>query len=223
MAMLREATLRSTSIMTVVALICVFLCVNSSTGLAQDLIHTFRADSTMDGNAGTIFRILEPGEPGQDIFIFEEDGKYRIYALRVDGSVWTVLSAGMYYSPVSSMTIGETWRFIDQNDLVDESLATVVAQEDVTTAAGTFSCYRIDITLVSDPGVVVQTNWLSNGTGLIRESYFEGNGYWVSDLSAYSATGTGFMPRVAGNWWSYAGHQVSTQETSWGAIKKQSR
>ena len=215
--------MRSTAIMSALAVICLFLCMNSSAGLAQDLTHTFRADSTMDGNAGSIFRILEPGEPGQDIFIFEEDGKYRIYALRVDGSSWVVLAAGMYYSPVASMTIGETWRFIDHNDLADETLATVVAQEDVTTAAGTFSCYKVEIHVVANPGVIVQTNWLSEGNGLIRESYFEGNGYWVSELNGYSATGTGFMPRVVGNWWTYSGSLVGTEETSWGAIKRQAR
>ena len=215
--------MRSTSIMPALAIICVFFCITPSSAMAQDLTHTFRADSIMDGNPGTIFRILEPGNPGQDLFIFEEDGKYRIYALRVDGSSWLVLTAGMYYSPVASMMIGETWRFIDHNDLVDETLATVVAQEDVTTAAGTFSCYKVEIHVVANPGVIVQTNWLSEGNGLIRESYFEGNGYWVSELNSYSATGTGFMPRVVGNIWYYSGDLVSTQETSWGKIKLQAR
>jgi hypothetical protein len=216
-----EALMRSTATMSVIALICLFLCVNTSLVQAQDMNYIFRADTTMDGNEGTIFRVTESGKLGQDIFIYEEDGKYRIYALREDGSAWMVLGAPMFYSPVSSMTIGESWRFIDQNDMTEESLATVVAQEEITTTAGTFACYKIDITVVANPGVVVQTNWLSNGYGLIRESYFEGNGYWFSNLSSYYATGTGFMPRVVGNWWSYAGHLVSTEESSWGAIKKE--
>lgn len=205
------------------ALICMFLIFNPSTLPAQGFTQTFRADSTMDGHAGSIFRITESGVPGEDIFIFEEDGKNRVYALREDGSSWVVLSAGMYYCPVSSMTISETWRFIDQNDLTDEAQATVVAQDEITTVAGTFSCYKVEVHVVANPGVIVQTLWFSNGTGLIKESFFEGNGYWISELSSYFVTGTGFMPRVVGNWWTYTGQLVGTEETSWGAIKKEYR
>jgi hypothetical protein len=191
--------------------------------MTQGMNYTFRADSTMDGNEGSIFRITESGNFGQDVFIFEEEGKYRIYALREDGSSWMVPGAAMYYSPVSSMTIGQTWRFLDQRDMTEESLATVVAEEEITTSAGTFSCFKVEITLVSDPSIIAQTYWLSLGTGMVRESYFEGNGYWIYELSSYFVTGTGFMPRVVGNWWSYTGTLVGTEESSWGAIKKEMR
>jgi len=215
--------MRSTAIVLAIAVTCLFLCIYPSAGHAQGFTQTFRADSTMDGHAGSIFRLTESGVPGEDIFIFEEDGKNRVYALRVDGSSWEVLSVGMYYCPVSSMTIGETWRFIDQNDLTDEAQATVVAQEEITTTAGTFSCYKVEVHVVANPGVIVQTNWFSDGAGLIRESIFEGSGYWISELSNYFVTGTGFMPRVVGNWWTYSGQLVGTEETSWGGIKKLSR
>ncbi len=50
-------------------------------------------------------------------------------------------------------------------------------QEQVTTAAGTFPCYRIDIDLVSDPDATVQILWLSDGVGLVKEYYFDIDGY----------------------------------------------
>ncbi len=120
------------------------------------------------------------------------------------------------------MTVGQTWRAINWG-MAQETLATVVLEEDITVAAGTFTCFKIEIQVVSNPDVVVQTNWISDGGGLIRESFFEGNGYWISELLSSSVTGTGFMPRVVGNWWSYSGFEVSTEESSWGAIKKEVR
>ena len=149
-----------------------------------------------DGNAGSIFRITESGNTGEDVFIFEEAGKYRVYAVRNDGEVWEYLTPAQYFCPVSSMTVGESWRSIDW-ELAEETLATVALQENITVSAGTFPCYRVDVEVVSNPGVIVQSLWLSNGVGLIRESYFEGDGFWISYLDSYYVTGTGFMPRVS--------------------------
>ena len=214
--------MKSTVIVSTVAIMCLFLLITPSAGSAQDLTQTFRADSTMDGHAGSLFRILESGYPGEDIFIFEETGMYRVYAAREDGGTWEYFTPAQYFCPVSSMTVGQTWRAINWG-MAQETLATVVLEEDITVAAGTFTCFKIEIQVVSNPDVVVQTNWISDGGGLIRESFFEGTGYWISELLSSSVTGTGFMPRVVGNWWSYSGFEVSTEESSWGAIKKEVR
>lgn len=211
--------MRPTAIASVIAVICLFLCLSPSAGNTQ-YTQTFRADSTMDGNAGSIFRIVEPGSTSEDIFIFEEEGKYRVYAIREDGDSWVYLTPAQYFCPVSSMTVGETWRHINRG-LADETKATVTLQEDITIPAGTFSCYKVDVEEVANPGVIVQSLWVSDGYGLIKESWFEGDGYWISDLESYYATGTGFMPRDVGNWWAYGGYLIGTEESSWGAIKKQ--
>jgi hypothetical protein len=212
---------RPTATIAASVLIVVILFLGSSGGNAQ-MTYIFRADSTMDGSAGTIFRITESGSPGQDVFIIEEDDKYRVFALREDGAEWFNLIPAQYFSPISSMTIGETWRFVNDNG-TDETRATVVLQEEITTNAGSFLCYRIDIENLLEPGTVSQSMWLSDGAGMIREKYFEASGYWFNDLDNYFAAGTGFMPRVVGNWWSYAGQLVGTEESSWGKIKKELR
>lgn len=213
--------MRSYTLIPLAALICLLLCVAPSAGVAQDIIRTITADSTMDGHDGSILRIIEYGDHDGDYFVFEEDGKYRIYAVRDGGPTWAYLPAGVYYCPVSSMTVGETWRGIDYEG--QETLATVMLQEQVTTVAGTFSCYKIDIDLVSDPGATVQILWLSDGVGLVKEAYFETNGYWVSELTGYMGTGTGFFPEDAGNTWNYSESLLGTKESSWGAIKSLTR
>jgi hypothetical protein len=213
--------MKSDALVSLAALICLLLCMNPSAGIAQDMTRTITTDSTMDGNDGSILRIIEYGEHDGDYFVFEEEGKYRIYAVRDDGPSWAYLPAGVYYCPVSSMTIGETWRAIDFGG--QETLATVALQEQVTTTAGTFSCYRIDIHLVSNPGAIVQRLWISDGVGMVKEAYFETSGYWMSELTGYMGTGTGFFPGDAGNIWTYSSYFVGTTETSWGAIKSMGR
>ncbi len=217
----REDAMRFPAMMSLAVLICLLLCVNPSAGLAQDITRTITADSTMDGHAGSILRIVEYSELQGDYFVFEEEGKYRLYAFRDRGSSWAYLPAGTFYCPVSSMTIGETWRAIDFGG--EETLATVVAQEEVTVVAGTHLCYKIDIHLVSNPGAIVQILWVSDGLGLVKESYFETNGYWVSELRGYMGTGTGFFPGDVGNYWEYSEAFVGTTESSWGAIKSMNR
>jgi hypothetical protein len=194
---------------------------NPSTGLAQDLTQTITADSTMDGNAGVILRVVEYGYSDNDVFTFEEAGKYRVYAVRDYGSQWEYMPPEVYYCPVSSMTIGETWRHVGYEG--EETQATVALQEQVTTAAGTFSCYKIDIHVVSNPGAIVQTLWLSSGVGLVKEGFFDASGYWIYELTDYSVSGTGFIPGDVGNIWNYSSSFVGTTETSWGAIKSMGR
>jgi hypothetical protein len=214
---IKEAWMRLTAIVSLITLSIISLCIAPSPVNAQ-MTYWFRADSTMDGNAGSVFRITDSGF-GQDVFIFEEDGKYRVFAIREDGSDWAHLTPAQYFCPVMTMTIGDNWRFVNDN-MTEETRATVAAQEEITVPAGTFICYRIEIVRVAAPDEVNQMMWLAFGVGMVKEQYFEGNGYWHSDLDDRFVVGTGFMPRTAGNWWTYGGYLIGTDESSWGEIKK---
>lgn len=208
--------MRPIALVLMVVLACTILCSFVSDGLALD-DRTIRADSTMDGHAGFILRFIEQGSAGSEAFVYEEAGFYRVYAIREDGGSWDLMAPGQYFSPVSSMTIGQTWRWLD-TDLAEETTAEVVAMEQVTVTAGTFSCYRIDITTASLP-YVIESIWLSEGVGQVKEESFNGDGYSHGQLESYSVTGTGFFPSDVGNTWIYTDSFVSVRETTWGSLK----
>lgn len=184
------------------------------------------ADSTMDGHNGSLMRVIEPGYGGITVFFFEEEGKNRVYAERPLGSdAWTVKPGAQYICKSTTMTIGETWRFLD--DGVEETQATVGAQESVTTDAGTFSCYRVDVERVSNPGTVIESLWFSDGVGLVKErDFFDGPtpSDWQAELLNYTIVGgSGFWPRSVGNVWNYKETILPVETTTWGAIKSEFR
>ena len=150
-----------------------------------------------------------------------------MYAIRGDGGDWSVMTPSQYLCPVSSMTIGESWRYIHE-DPAEVATATVALQEDITTNAGTFSCYRVDIMYASSPDTLQHSMWISDGAGIIMEAYYGMNehgvyGYWTDELDDHFVAGTGFMPMTVGNWWVYYGQWTGTEESSWGAIKRKGR
>jgi hypothetical protein len=180
------------------------------------------ADSTLDGNAGFLMQITEPGENGATVFMFEEAGMIRMYAMRAHGfDFWVVFPGGQYICPVSAMSINDTWRFLDDEGI--ETIATVIGLESITTAAGTFACYTVVVEDINNRGTVLQTLWFSSGIGLVREmDFFEGPTpiNWQSDLQSYNISGgSGFFPLAVGNRWDYAEITNPTQATTWGAIK----
>jgi len=182
---------------------------------------TMLADSTLDGFPGTILRNAEPFVPTQDFFVFQELGMYRVYAVRTAGSTWTTWATPRYFSGVSSMIVGQTWRGVD-TDIGQQTLATVAAFETITVPAGTFSCYRIDITTASMP-FVIQSYWVADGMGEVKEKIWEGSGYSIGELQSFSITGTGFFPTTVGNLWDFTDVFVPVQETTWGKLKAQYR
>ena len=203
------------SLVIVAAVICLFA---ANSPVQSDETFEIVADSTLDGNPGFILRITDPGYPGFNLFVFEESEKIRFYAGREDGEPgWTVFSGFQYLCPSTTMNVSDSWRFLD--DEVEETIATVVALEPVTTNAGTFPSYKVNIAHASNPTEVISIMWFSSGFGIVKQwDYFPE--IWRSDLQEYSLVGgSGFFPLTLGNRWDYAEIQVPVEESTWGAIK----
>jgi len=194
----------------------VFLATAPSLSSADETFEV-TADSTLSGNAGFIFNMIEADLFTYDFFLFEESGKVRVFAVNFPGSsTWDIYSNVQYICPTTSMSIGETWRFVDDDN---ERVATVVAQESVTTVAGTFSTYKVAIARASAPGTITDTFWFSAGVGVIRsEAYSNGVLDQVLELYSYTVSGSGFLPLIVGNVWNYS-DPVPVKATSWGAVK----
>jgi len=193
------------------------------TALPAQANETFEiyADSTMSGNAGSLMNISEPGFPTETAFLFEELGKVRVFAFREAGIPgWDIPSFAMYLCQSQTMAIGNSWRFLDDDGDV-EILATVAALENVTTAAGNFSAYRVDMSATSEPGVVRESIWFASGVGIVRfEEYVNGVLDWKSDLNNFTVVGgSGFFPRAVGNTWVYFDINVAVANSSWSAVK----
>ena len=207
-------------ILTMLAMTLVFLITAPSLAFADHSLE-ITADSTLAGNPGFIVMITEPGFPIGSFFVFEEAGKIRVFASREGGSPnWDILPGSQYLCRAITMSIGDTWRFLD-DDSGGETVATVVAQENVTTTAGTFSTFKVDVALASDPGTINHSVYFSSGVGIIREEeYFAGVlNYRDSLFSSNIVGGSGFFPLAVGNQADYAEDIVPVEATSWGAVK----
>jgi hypothetical protein len=186
-----------------------------------DEVLTVVADSTLAGHAGFVAVSTSTEDSGGSIFLFEEAGKLRFYAQRGFGTTtWDIMTTAQYVVQTSAMTIGDTWTFIE-DDFGNPTVARVGAQEQVTTALGTFDCYRVDIERVSEPGVALETMWFADGVGFVRSQGFL-NGWmdWRDDLESYTnASGSGFMPMGVGNTWNFTPVAVANETTNWGNLK----
>jgi len=184
---------------------------------AQNETFTMYADSTMDGNDGTLMWIIEAGVTTGTAFLFEDGGMVRVYAFRELGMAWEVLSGSQFLCPASSMNINDTWRALDEDG--EATTSTVVALENVTVPAGTFLCYRVEVVKDSAPSTVIQDVWFSDGVGLVKQTdTFPVP--WVSVLFSYQApSGSGFFPLGPGNIWNYQDVTTPVETTTWGGIK----
>ena len=191
-----------------------------STSAVADDVFTATADSTIDGNPGTILTIEDAGNPTETFFVFPQAGMIRVYASRDEGSpTWDILTGPVFLVPKNNITAGDTWRFFD-DDLGGETVAEAIIEESVTNAAGTFTAWKIDVAPVSNPTQPTQSLWFASGVGLVRQvDYFD---QWIereSNLDTYSTTGNGYFPLVVGNIWTYVGSEVPTADSSVGELK----
>ncbi len=198
-----------------------FLVMLAAAPVMADESITVVADSTLSGNAGYVVHSTPTEDPGSSIFLYEEAGKLRFYATRDFGSQdWDILPTAQYIAPTSPMTVGDSWSFIAAEDGA-ATVAEAVGQESVTTPAGTFSCFRVDIERVASPGEVVETMWFAWEVGFVRnEGYLDGYVDWRDELQSYThAGGTGYMPAAVGNVWVMAEITVPGEARSWGGLK----
>ena len=202
----------------VIALVALALLCTLAASVVADETFEVVADSTINGNDGFLLRITEPGEGGTTLFLFEEVGKIRAYAEREFGSaVWDIFSGAQYVCPATSMSLNDSWRALD--DEGEETVANVVAQESITTGAGTFTCFKVDIARASNPNTITENLWFSSGTGLVRQ-YDTFPDDWQSDLQNVIITGgSGFFPLAVGNTWDYSEISTPLETSSWGAVK----
>ena len=195
-----------------------------SPALADETI-TVVADSTYAGNAGFLVQTSDSEGFGQTLFVGPDAGKVRIYASREFGSqVWEDFPGAQYLVPMSSLNIGDTWRFMNSdNDL--ETIAEVTALENISVVVGTFSAYRVDVAEVASPSVIIETMWFADGVGFVRnQGYLGGSLDWRDDLSSFTIVGgSGFMPMAVGNTWFHVFVSVPTENTSLGGLKSQYR
>jgi len=164
-----------------------------------DEVLTVAADSTLDGHAGYVVHSTPTGYPGSSFFLFEEAGKLRFYATRGYGSQdWDIVSSPQYIVPTSAMSIGDTWDYLD-SDPGEALRARVTAQENVITPAGTFSCFRVDIDSVTDPGVLHQTMWFAWDVGFVRTQGYQGSHLdWRDELQSFSVPPVNMEAQGAG-------------------------
>jgi hypothetical protein len=186
---------------------------------AQAQNESFRmyADSTMDGNDGTLMWIIEAGDTNGTAFLFEDGGMIRVYAFRDHRMPWEIITPAQFLVPASSMAINDFWRALDEDD--EATTSTVVAQESITVPAGTFPCYRIEVVKDSAPSQVIQEIWFSDGFGLIKQTDTFPD-VWVSVLFSYQVpSGSGFFPLGPGNMWNYQDVTTPVESKTWGAVK----
>ena len=202
------------------------LILTAATSVMAGEVLTVVADSTLAGTDGFVIHATQTDGSGSSVFLVEEAGMVRLFASREYGSQsWDIEATVQYICPLTPMSLGDSWSSFT-TDEGDETVAEVTAAENLTTDAGTFQCYRVDIEKVSEPGVLVETMWFSWGVGFVRsQGYWNGYMDYRDELDNYFTIGgaTGYLPLDIGNWWSYAEVAVPSESVSWGAVKAMHR
>lgn len=185
-------------------------------------IFSITGEDTVGGNAGFIVEVEDVGFGTEEFFTFVEDGKVRIYAFREPPSpFWIPLPYTAYLVAQDAMSVGMTWRFID-GDLGGSRTCEVLGMEAVSTLAGDFDAWKVQMTEDAGPGDQVDYFYWVEGVGFVKNTTeYLGVVTYRSELSSYSATGSGFFPLVVGNTWTYVGGDVDNESSSVGALKKQ--
>ncbi|MDX2475570.1 MAG: FlgD immunoglobulin-like domain containing protein [Candidatus Krumholzibacteria bacterium] len=177
------------------------LMLSASSAFAYSFRLEITATGSLDGNAGYILESTDFANPPEELFVFLESGKMRIYAIREAGQPWDYFGPGTYFAPVASAGVGSTWGFMP-DDFGNPSVATLEGIASETVPAGTFNAIWCVGRLVSDPAVIIEEAYFVSGTGLIRE-YFPADSS-TDELNSFNVVGgSGYFPLAVGNWWEY--------------------
>jgi len=186
-----------------------------------DQSFTVTKDSLLFSQPGFLVRIVEPGVSGSTFFAFEYGPMIQIYAERLDGSdTWEVFDGRQYLCRAYAMEVGNVWRFLDDEDTGELRTAEVVSTGNVVVGAGSFTAWRVDVTLDSAPDTVQQSSWFAGGVGIVKQVDWDGSvATWTSELQSFSVTGIGFFPLEIDNTWEYADLSVPGVVGSVGVLK----
>lgn len=185
---------------------------------AADWTLTVTEARSSGGVDGFVVQSAEPGYPTEELFIAADGGMMRVYETRELGEPWDPMAEEVFLVPATTITAGMTWNFLP--DETSAYQAEAIQMESVSTPAGTFDAWLVDITEVGGSGYFTSSMWWVDGVGLLGESEFEGGWLtWESKLASYTANGSGFLPLAIGNSWTFQSAEVDTEAGSIGAIK----
>jgi DUF3108-like len=181
--------------------------------------------ATVSGNSGLVMEIAEIGFPVFEFHTFVEAGKHRVFAEREQpATLWDLKTPAVYLVPTATMNINDTWNSFPTENTASPTTATVKALESVTVGAGTFTAYRVEVGLASNPSTLDAVFWFVDGVGIVRQDFYDvdapGNPFDLrEELAAFTIVGgSGFLPAAVGNSWNYS-VIVANEDSSWGSVK----
>ena len=162
------------------------------------------ADSTLSGQDGFLVDFFEPGSEETTLFVFEEAGHVRFFAIRLDGDpTWQFYPPETYWTPAPGDGIGASWRFPDDEEGGVQT-ATLEAFESVNVPAGIFNTARCVIRRDTEPETIAEILSFADGIGHVLWHFVEDMPPSGEVLTSYFIVGgAGYMPLAVGNWWEY--------------------
>jgi len=177
---------------------------------AQFTIEVY-ADSTIAGHAGFLISLTEEDDPPETLFVFEEDGYLRSFAIReADSSEWDIFPPDQYICPTSMPEIGDSWDY-GLSGYEGATTSHVEGFEDLVLPAGNFNAVECVIRPDMDPGFIIEKMYFADGVGLVLE-------YWPQDggedaLNSYNIVGgSGLFPMAIGNTWTFGFNEVGVDD-----------
>lgn len=193
--------------LSLLALTMLLMAAFATTASAYDWRLSCYADSTLAGQSGFLLESEEPGYGTETLFVFEEAGHIRVFAVRPEGEPnWELLPEGSLIAPAPGDGIGDSWSTLP-DDFGRPSTSTLEAFESTTVPAGTFSAAKCVSRPDVDPSTFTEVRHWVQGIGLIRD-FFPADGADIL-TSYFIAGGSGYLPLAVGNWWEYDFDDVS--------------
>ena len=177
------------------------LCLGIVTFAHADEEWTVYADSTLAGHYGYLVTFVDESLNGDTIFITPEAGHQRFLAVREFGqTAWEMFPEGWYVSPGPDDTVGSNWPTIE-DDFGRPSKEFFEGIEPYTGPLGTLTTARCPIRPNSEPDIVTEVRYWSEGVGLVADFWPEQG---TDILTGFNIVGgTGYFPLAIGNTWSF--------------------